>query len=464
MSLPSLFSSPRPTPTDALSTPTSQDQSSTESLIIPLLSKPDTLHRREHMMWLLRLLFRGFPDSYSSQDASQPWLIYWVLQSLIQLGGVMDPESAKKGVQTIMRFWSPSGGFAGGPYQNAHVLPTYAAVCALAIVGGRPGEGGGWDQIDRYCRAKLYDFFLSLKQSDGSFIVCENGEVDMRGCYCLLCVATMLDILTLELVEGLAEYIANCQTYEGGFSSACYYLSSARGRLGEAHGGYTYCALASLFLLRPLVPHVFHLIDLPRLVRWATGMQGLPVEGAGFRGRTNKLVDGCYSWWVGGMEPLLRELVREKAGGEGEWEDWDDAVFQKEGIQHYTLAIAQLAQGGLRDKPSKPPDAYHTACNLAGLATAQHRVARSPQVRQQMLGKWAVARNPQVEDREGRREAYLASCEWAEDEGADVYLGGEDNRVNAVHPLYNLTITSVRKMMGHFYAQEPVKSSVDQDD
>lgn len=40
------------------------------------------------------------------------------------------------------------GGFGGGPGQFAHLLPTYAAVCTLAIVG-RPGAGGGWDQIDR---------------------------------------------------------------------------------------------------------------------------------------------------------------------------------------------------------------------------------------------------------------------------------------------------------------------------
>jgi putative copper export protein len=31
------------------------------------------------------------------------------------------------------------------------------------------------------------------------------------------------------------------------------------------------------------------------------------VEG-GFMGRTNKLVDGCYSFWLGGLFPLLRSL------------------------------------------------------------------------------------------------------------------------------------------------------------
>jgi protein farnesyltransferase subunit beta len=42
----------------------------------------------------------------------------------------------------------PDGGFGGGPMQNHHIIPTYASICSLAIVG-YPGEGGGWDQIDR---------------------------------------------------------------------------------------------------------------------------------------------------------------------------------------------------------------------------------------------------------------------------------------------------------------------------
>lgn len=50
-------------------------------------------------------------------------------------------------------------------------------------------------------------------------------------------------------------------------------------------------------------------IDTKSLYRWATNMQGLPVEGGGFKGRTNKLVDGCYSWWVGGLFPLLEDIL-----------------------------------------------------------------------------------------------------------------------------------------------------------
>lgn len=42
------------------------------------------------------------------------------------------------------------------------------------------------------------------------------------GIYCLLSVATMLNIMTPELVAGVPEFIVSCQTYEGGFGNASF--------------------------------------------------------------------------------------------------------------------------------------------------------------------------------------------------------------------------------------------------
>lgn len=65
-----------------------------------------------------------------------------------------------RAIDTVMACQHSDGGFGGGPAQNAHLLPTYAAVSALAIVG-RPGPGGGWDQIDRCVYAiTLHSFDL----------------------------------------------------------------------------------------------------------------------------------------------------------------------------------------------------------------------------------------------------------------------------------------------------------------
>ncbi|BDA44635.1 probable protein farnesyltransferase subunit beta [Coccomyxa sp. Obi] len=82
------------------------------------------------------------------------------------------------------------------------------------------------------------------------------------------------------------------QTYEGG-------LGGEPGN--EAHGGYTYCGLATLILADRV-----DVLNLPSLLHWAVHRQGL-VEG-GFMGRTNKLVDGCYSFWQGGLFPLLQRV------------------------------------------------------------------------------------------------------------------------------------------------------------
>ena len=53
-----------------------------------------------------------------------------------------------RAIDTLLAMQHPSGGFAGGPGQLPHLLPTYASVCALAIAGSG-GKDGGWDQIDR---------------------------------------------------------------------------------------------------------------------------------------------------------------------------------------------------------------------------------------------------------------------------------------------------------------------------
>lgn len=55
----------------------------------------------------------------------------------------------------------------------------------------------------------------------------------------------------------------------------------------------------------------------------------MQLEG-GFQGRTNKLVDGCYSFWGAGDFPLLRAELQRRA-----WREQGDVQgeFQKVGDQ-----------------------------------------------------------------------------------------------------------------------------------
>jgi len=201
--------------------------------------------------------------------------------------------------------------------------------------------GGGWDVIAAN-RQATYDFFMRCKKPDGGFVVCEGGEVDVRsakqhmkhsqlmsrGTYCLLVVATLLDILTPELLENVDSFIASCQTYEGGFACSTFPFATGESpALAEAHGGYSSCSILAHFLLasaNPAQDEASSLgssfpkaIDVDAALRWSVLMQGEAIEAGGFRGRSNKLVDGCYSWWVGGGVPVLEELVRRKSAAVG---------------------------------------------------------------------------------------------------------------------------------------------------
>ncbi|KAG2423411.1 hypothetical protein HXX76_015376 [Chlamydomonas incerta] len=179
--------------------------------------------------------------------------------------------------------------------QLAHLAPTYAAVAAALTVGGK-----ALASIDR---AAVRNFLLRMcipPEQGGGFSVHEGGEGDLRACYTAMAVAHMLgldaDKPALVARSGLAEYVRACQTYEGG-------LGGEPGN--EAHGGYTFCGVAALVLAGG--PGLLAAtLDVPRLLHWLVHRQG-SMEG-GFNGRTNKLVDGCYSFWQGGVFPLLAML------------------------------------------------------------------------------------------------------------------------------------------------------------
>lgn len=197
--------------------------------------------------------------------------------------------------------------------------------------------------ISQLHREKTYNFFLPSKQPDGSILATHDAEIDvLPSSYRLLRTANFFNIVTSELVAGTAESITSCQTYEDGFASAgqaCFSSAAGVGEngtllddpcppLGQAHGGYAFCALA-----------------------W------------------------CYSWWVSGAFGLLHTLAAEggsdasldqrsaervpmEEGGDGkedEWLDDDEVLFNRQALREYmyVLSAGQHPAGGLRDKPLK---------------------------------------------------------------------------------------------------------------
>lgn len=227
----------------------------------------------------------------------------------------------------------------------------------------------------------------------------KDGEIDSRSTYTIVSIARILNILTPELSEGVAEYLLQCQTYEGGFGGEPF---------NEAHGGYNFCALAALLILGRAQD-----IDIEAQEHWLLQRQ-MKLEG-GFQGRTNKLVDSCYSFWQGAGHAMINII---KVGGNDlhdmniyfarkskkhqsmpsssvvvtatesidgdiiELEEDSEPVsivddysgplaFNQKALQRYILHCGQQMEGGMRDKPGKSRDHYHSCYALSGLSVAQ---------------------------------------------------------------------------------------------
>lgn len=556
-----LFEKLIPTPTDDFGTPTSDEQAEVEESIQAFVesyqnalrekkeeqgSKSNgkqqnlkeeeipvpTLNKKMHVAFLRKIL-DPLPSNYLAYDSTRCWLIYWVAHSCLLMGFELGEPLRSRAITTLLHFQNQyTGGFGGGHGQNAHLMGTYASVMALAILGG-PGPcpddddvamgisvdigKGGWDAIDR---KKLYTFLLSLKQPDGSFTVNRDGEVDVRATYCVTCVSLMLGIATPELMRGVGNAIANCQTYEGGlssgsqpfdlpFSSPSLFQNAAS--LGEAHGGYAFCAMATHLALsllpNPAEPNVsafeperevggrgvqWHQsrsassssLDVDRISRWSAWQQGIPIEGGGFRGRTNKLVDGCYGWFSGaGLGTILSAQLElqdgkwwlednseaEPATTSGESDGWESVtgsaeendvegfLFDRKALQEYILVVAQAPQGGLRDKPGKRSDAYHTANNLAGLSLCQHRLEYNQSSRRTLEKNWKSTESSRSEEHNStdnwRKECYLAMMAFISDPKYLCILGSDENRLGINHPIFNVPLTRSVPMLKWAYGQ-----------
>lgn len=348
-------------------TPSSRAQDATASSCMRFLSYPEdpfpVLDRAAHIAFLEGGLDGDkdakLPEYMVVLDASRPWIIYWCLCGLASLGIDVKQRYRSRVVASMRPLQNRTGGFGGGNGQMSHMTATYSAVLALAIVSGPILDGSDSsgedeeDPLDIIDRLALLRFLHSVKMDTGGFRVALSGEADVRGVYCALVIVALLRLPTANgLLTGTREYLGRCQTYEGGFG--------ATPEGNEAHGGYAFCALAALCMFGEPREVLSETLDIRALVSWLSARQYAP-EG-GLSGRTNKLVDGCYSTWVGGCWALVEAALNGpqnevSAGLSGELEPENKGVlgslWSREGLARYILTCCQAMRGGLRDKPGR---------------------------------------------------------------------------------------------------------------
>ncbi|KAI9688347.1 MAG: CAAX farnesyltransferase (FTase) subunit beta [Bathelium mastoideum] len=411
---------------EGLETESSKVRLETAEKCLPFLANEDTsssrlaqnsfgipnLRKDDHGDFL-RDYLKDFPSQFVALDASRPWLFYWSLAGLSFLGQDIS-EYRERLIQTVKPLQNPAGGFGGGHGQRSHIAASYATVLSLAIVGGEEALG----LVDRKA---MWQWLGSVKQKDGGFQVARGGEEDMRGAYCAMTIISLLN-LPLELpagsparikgdetfLTGLMDWISRCQSFEGG-------IGAAPGN--EAHGGYAFCALACLCIIGEPHKTINGCLNIPLLLSWLSAQQTAP-EG-GFAGRTNKLVDACYSHWVGGCWALLEAAMR----GPGKSSATSlpaSSLWSREGLVRYLLCCCQGKNGGLRDKPGTRTDAYHTCYSLAGLNAAQNHYYSSASAK-------------------AKGEALSSAFDWKVDAAKqEDTVFDEDDRVRLIHPVYVL--------------------------
>ncbi|XP_051225916.1 protein farnesyltransferase subunit beta [Lolium perenne] len=369
------------------------------------------LWRDTHAEYLTHGL-RHLSPSFHVLDANRPWLCYWMVHGLALLDETLDDDLENDIVDFLSRCQDKQGGYGGGPGQLPHLATSYAAVNTLVTIGSEKA-------LSSIKRDNLYKFMLQMKDKSGAFRMHDGGEIDVRACYTAISVASLVNILDADLAKGVGNYIASCQTYEGGIAGEPY---------AEAHGGYTFCGLAAMVLLNEVEK-----LDLPSLIDWVAFRQGVE---CGFQGRTNKLVDGCYSFWQGAAIALAQKLMtivdkQSKPSYSSKSSSVGDAcgtsssglaseksssldyakfgfdfvkqsnqtgpLFHNIALQQYILLCTQVLEGGLRDKPGKNRDHYHSCYCLSGLSVSQYSAMNdsdSCPLPQHMLGPYSNLLEP----------------------------------------------------------------------
>lgn len=319
---------------EGIETNTSEMEKTKNQSINILKSRTFEWYLGDHIGFLSKLI-NNVSTSRQKAETTIPQLANFALSAFPMLG--LD-KSEKYGIvcQKMREFLShrvtTGGYFSGFPDDNPNIVNNLFAISAIAIIGTEEA----YKLIDR---KKFYNLILSLKQPDGSFLAAEGAECDLRSTYSSLAIASMLNILTPELKENVIDFTKKCLNYDGGFSPSPHC---------ESHGGFVHCGIGILYILDALDE-----INLNPVIQYIAMRQN--EFSGGFTGRTNKLVDSCYTWWMGTAAKIISHHLN------------IPNFWNVECMSEYILRCSQIHSGGFCDSPPNESDPLHTCYALSGL-------------------------------------------------------------------------------------------------
>jgi protein farnesyltransferase subunit beta len=144
------------------------------------------------------------------------------------------------------------------------------------------------------------------------------------------------------------------------------------------------------------------------------------------------------------VEEEGEEVEGEEVEEREEKQDDGRLMMDQRRLQEYILGCCQQTNGGLRDKPGKSRDNYHTCYSLSGLSVAQ-----------QFGGGGGAKKEGEEED-----------DDEDDDEKKSVVVGSLSNLLEPTHPVYNVHREKVKRALEYFGAlgcvhEELMNSSLD---
>ncbi len=235
------------------------------------------------------------------------------------------------------------GGFGAAPGHDAHILYTGYSVQILTMIDG-------FDALEEKMaggKHKIATFIANLQQPDGRFAGDQWGETDTRFLFSAFYTLSLLGYMPHQRpseppminVQAATAYIKACHNSDGGFGVAPG---------AESHSGQVFTCVGALSVAGELDSYLGE-EGKDSLGAWLSERQ---LGSGGLNGRPEKLVDVCYSWWVGSSLAMIDRL------------HWLDQAK----LTTFILQCQDPDEGGIADRPEDMVDVFHTVFGIAGLS------------------------------------------------------------------------------------------------
>ncbi|XP_057341276.1 geranylgeranyl transferase type-1 subunit beta isoform X1 [Microplitis mediator] len=253
------------------------------------------LEKKKHAQYLKRIL-QIMPSQMAQYDSNRMMFAFFSVSGLDMLDSLNLINETEKlsAIEWIYKLQVTDPGVRSGfqastmlPNDTAHYqcgyLPmTYTALATLLALG---------DDLKRVNKKSILEGMRACQNNDGCFMaMITESESDMRFLYCACCVSAILNDWSGINKTTAIDYIVKSISYDG---------AMGQGPGLESHGGSTFCAVASLYLMNEL-HNVLNKDQIDKLRRWC-----LMRQTSGFQGRPGKPSDTCYSFWVGATLHML---------------------------------------------------------------------------------------------------------------------------------------------------------------